>query len=213
MNKKILACDFSLTGCAFIYDDNNYKIKYKYFSSLKSDFKNENCCELYKEDTSINKLDKIIKVFEKLLIDKELFILESPAYSSVNSNNEFKYGYGIMMFLARRHNIPYLLIPPISNKLYFTGNGKATKDDMIKKADDYNNIINIKEISKKHQEDISDCLSLYLLGKDYINNYDYLVLSGENKHFNNLELNKQQVIAKLYNREDLVKKIIKLRKK
>ncbi len=213
MNKKILACDFSLTGCAFIYDDNNYKVKYKYFSSLKSDFKNENCCELYKEDTSVNKLDKIIKVFEKLLIDKELFILESPAYSSVNSNNEFKYGYGIMMFLARKHNVPYLLIPPISNKLYFTGNGKATKDDMIKKADDYNNIINIKEISKKHQEDISDCLSLYLLGKDYIKNYDYLVLSGENKHFNNLELNKQQVIAKLYNREDLVKKIIKLRKK
>ena len=213
MNKKILACDFSLTGCAFIYDDNNHKVKYKYFSSLKSDFKNENCCELYKEDTSVNKLDKIIKVFEKLLIDKELFILESPAYSSVNSNNEFKYGYGIMMFLARKHNVPYLLIPPISNKLYFTGNGKATKDDMIKKANDYNNIINIKEISKKHQEDISDCLSLYLLGKDYINNYDYLVLSGENKHFNNLELNKQQVIAKLYNREDLVKKIIKLRKK
>lgn len=219
MNKNILAIDFSLNGTALVYgngDKNN--ISYKYFSPLKKDAKNPNCIEINKDMSSEQKLDYAICTILCYLKKTDLLVLENASYNSVNSNNAFKGGYHIILYLARQLNIPYLLVSPISNKLFFTGNAKATKDDMKKELNKYSTCIKNEDISPKHLEDIADCFALYNLGYIF-EKYNRLpakkgcIDTSDIKPFESLPLHQQQVIAKLRGREDLYKEIVKLRNK
>jgi hypothetical protein len=119
MNKKILAIDYSLSGSAFIYGYiKENKFQYKYFSSMKMDSKNENCIPIDKTLPAEQRLDNIITLFVNLLYDVDYVFLEAPSFNSKNSSSDFKDGYAIIKYICRQNNIPYLLIPPISNKLY-----------------------------------------------------------------------------------------------
>ena len=210
MNKKILAIDYSLSGSAFIYGYiKENKFEYKYFSSMKMDSKNENCIPIDKTLPAEQRLDNIITLFVNLLYDVDYVFLEAPSFNSKNSSSDFKDGYAIIKYICRQNNIPYLLIPPISNKLYFTGSGKAEKIDMVNFATkNYNKYIDFENISNKHKEDIADVCGLYQLGKDFLN-------SGacDTKYFEELPLHRQQVVATFKGREDLAKQINKLRNK
>lgn len=218
-DKKILAIDYSLSGSAFIYGYvNEDKFNYKYFSAMKMDSKNHNCVPIDKNLPAEQRLDNIIVLFVNLLNGIDLVILEAPSFNSKNSSSDFKDGYAIIKYICRQRNIPYILIPPISNKLYFTGNGKAEKIDMVNFAvENYSKQIDFENISNKHKEDIADVCGLYQLGKDYLN---CNVLPSKNgvdtsdvKLFECLPLHRQQIVANLYGREDLVNKISKLRNK
>lgn len=218
---KILSIDFSLSGSAFIYGNiNSDRINYVYFSGLKKDINNNShCIKILPEYTADDKLDYIITYYINLIEKDNIqyIFLEAPSFNSINTSNAFKEGYGLIKYFARQNNIPYLLIPPISNKLFFTENSKATKDEMVSKAIKlYENKIDFGYISKKHCEDVADALSLYTLGREYLLCNRLLVKKGcvdarDIKYFETLPLHQQQVIAKLYNREDLYKEIVKRR--
>jgi hypothetical protein len=95
--------------------------------------------------------------------------------------------------------------------LFFTGNARAEKSEMVQQAVKlYGNTIDFDSISKKHREDVSDALSLFTLGKEYLLNKDNLNTADV---IQVLPLHQQQVIAKLCGREDLYKEIVKLRSK
>jgi Holliday junction resolvasome RuvABC endonuclease subunit len=209
---KILSIDFSLTGTAFIWGDTK-NINYKYFSNLKSDTNNLHCVSIPKEFKSCDKLDFVIHDYMKLCANEDIkyVFLEAPSFNSSNSNSEFKSGYGVLTWFARQVGIPYLLVPPISLKLFFTGNARAEKSEMVQQAVKlYGNTIDFDSISKKHREDVSDALSLFTLGKEYLLNKDNLNTADV---IQVLPLHQQQVIAKLCGREDLYKEIVKLRSK
>lgn len=219
--KKILTIDFSLTGSAFIWGDiTSDKLGYSYFSDKKKDYENNSHCQkLLKEYTSDDKLDYIISYYINLL-DKEginYIFLESPSYNSVNTNDAFKEGYGLIKYYARQNGIKYQLIPPITSKLYFTGNARAEKQDMINQAvNQFGKQVEFETISKKHQEDIADALSLYSLGVDYFSCTDLghglYFQTGDIKHYDFLPPHRKMVVAKLYNRQDLYKQADKERK-
>lgn len=220
-DKKILTIDFSLTGSAFIWGDiSTDKLGYSYFSDKKKDYENNlHCQKILKEYTSDDKLDYIITYYINLL-DKEnidYIFLESPSYNSVNTNDAFKEGYGLIKHYARKEGIKYELIPPITSKLYFTGNARAEKQDMINRAvHQFGKQVEFDIISKKHQEDIADALSLYSLGVDYFKCTDLerglYFQTGDVKYYDFLPPYRKMVIAKLYNRQDLYKLADKERK-
>lgn len=90
---------------------------------------------------------------------------------------------------------------------------------MVEKAKEiYGQDIDFSSISSKHQEDVSDALSLFKLGSEYIRCNRLPAPKGyadtqDIKPFDCLPLYQQQVIAKLYNREDLYNEIKKTRQK
>ena len=78
--------------------------------------------------------------------------------------------------------------------------------------------IDFEAISTKHQEDVSDALSLYELGRTYVECHRLPAPKGyvdtcDIKPYQCLPLHKQQVIAKLYERKDLYEEAKKLRQK
>ncbi len=100
-NKKILSCDFSLTGTCFFYNIGSLdNFEFKYFSDKKFDFKNNECIEIPNDYKSEDKLDLVIKEFLHLVQDRDLFIIESPSFNSLNNNSAFKDGYGIMSYFV-----------------------------------------------------------------------------------------------------------------
>lgn len=219
MDKIILSLDFSLNGSAIWIGDGTYKnTKYYYFSPLKSDKNNINCIPIEEGLNSTDKLDNVICFFLSKINNIDLVVLESASFSSTNSSSDFKAGYHIITYLCRRLGIECLQIPPITNKMFFTDNAKATKEDMIKQAEKYPNYINLDDVSKKKREDLSDALSLYFLG------YEYLMCSRlpapkgcadtqDIKYYDTLPLNDKMVIARLKGREDLYNKAKKQRDK
>lgn len=220
-NKTILACDPSLTGSAWILGTSEGEILgYNYFSALKSDIRNnEHCKEIQEGLTSKEKLDNLINFYLQIVNKVDLLVMEAPSYNSVNANNEFKYSYGILEWLSRRLDVDVLLITPISLKLYFTDNARAEKDDMLQEAEKiYGNIIDFNNISKKHRYDVADCSAVYNLGVNYLTCNRLPAPKGcvdtcDIKPYDMLPLHQKQVIAKLYNREDLYKEAKKIRDK
>lgn len=219
-HKNILSIDFSLNGSAMIYGNIQEGIKdYFYFSNMKKDSLNEHCIEVNKEDKPCNKLDNVICKFLSLINKVDFVVLESASFNSLNSTTDFHGGYHIFKYLCRRLNIELLEISPISNKLFFTGNSKADKKEMIETAvKEFGKDIDFENISSKHTEDIADALSLYLLGETYLRCYRMPAPKGycgtsDIKPVQELPLHRQQVIYKLYNRDDLYKEIVKLRSK
>ena len=220
-NKLILSIDFSLTGSAFIVGLVNDLKYFTYFSSLQMDKKNEFCTYLPKEYKGEDKLDYLITHYLKIIDETpiDLIILEAPSFNSNNSSNEFKGGYELIKYFARQKGIKYLLIPPISNKLFFTENAKASKKEMVEQAKSlFGKDIDFEAISTKHQEDVSDALSLYELGRTYVECHRLPAPKGcvdtcDIKPYQCLPLHKQQVIAKLYERKDLYEEAKKLRQK
>lgn len=217
---KIATCDFSLTGSCFFYteNDNIDRYSFTYYSDKKGDTKNDNCIFLSKEMKSEDKLDEIVGFCTYLVYDKDLFIMESPAFNSINSSSCFKDGYGIISYICRRLHVPVLFVPPISLKLYISDNAKALKEDIRQSIiRDYG--VDYKEISKYKWDNICDARALYELGKDYIKcdgglpAPKGLVNTSDIEYFESLPLYKQQVIARLYGREDLCKEISKKRRK
>lgn len=218
--KNILSIDFSLNGSAMIYGNIQEGIKdYFYFSNMKKDSLNEHCIEVNKEDKPCNKLDNVICKFLSLINKVDFVVLESASFNSLNSTTDFRGGYHIFKYLCRRLNIELLEISPISNKLFFTGNSKADKKEMIKTAvKEFGKYIEFENISSKHTEDIADALSLYLLGETYLRCYRMPASKGccgtsDIKTVEELPLHRKQVIYKLYGRDDLYKEIVKLRSK
>lgn len=219
MNKKILSLDFSLNGSAIWIGDGTPKnTKYYYFSPLKGDIKNTNCIPIEDGLNSTEKLDNVICFFLSKINDIDLVVLESASFSSSNSNTDFKAGYHIITYLCRRLNIECIQIPPITNKMFFTDNAKATKDEMVKQLEKYTNFIDLNDVSKKKREDLADAFSLYMIGYEYLLCTRLPAPKGclgtqDVKFYDTLPLNDKMVIAKLYNREDLYKEAKKQREK
>lgn len=219
MNKTILSLDYSLNGSAiWIGDGTPQNTQYYYFSNLKSDFKNEHCIPIQEGSSSTDKLDNVICFFLSKIKDIDLVVLESASFSSVNSSTDFKAGYNIIAYLCRRLNIECIQIPPITNKLFFTDNAKATKDEMVKRLEEYTKFININEVSRRKREDLADSFSLFTIGVDYLKSYRLPAPKGyvdtqDIKYFETLPLNRQMVISKLYNRNDLYDEAKKQRDK
>lgn len=207
----ILAVDPSLTGSSFIFGDKNGNVlNYLYFSNQKKDTKNKHCIEVPKDYKSKDKLDLILQKFMLSVgnYNVKFVIIESPSYNSSNSNNEFKAMYGIMAWFLRQVKVEYIFIPPISNKLYFTNNARASKEDMIGQAiSEYGKIIDFEQISNKHSEDVADSLSMYSIA------YNYLHCISEPKCINGLPLHRQQVLFKILGDENNYKKVQKKRNK
>lgn len=219
MNKKILSLDFSLNGSAiWIGDGTPQNTQYYYFSSLKSDAKNSHCIPISQGLNSSEKLDNVISFFLSKIKDINLVVLESASFSSTNSNTDFKAGYNIITYLCRRLNVKCLQIPPITNKLFFVDNAKATKDEMVQQLEKFTNYIDLSEVSKKKKEDLADSFSLYMIGYEYLMCTRLPAPKGcvgtqDIKYYDTLPLNDQMVISKLYNREDLYKEAKKQRDK
>lgn len=218
---KILAIDPSLTGTAYIYGDidDMSTLEHKYFSDKKMDIKNEHCVEIPKGYTGEQKLDLVLQHIMLLCANNpvDLIVLESPSYSSCNTSDAFKTLYGLITWFARQVKIKYLLIPPITSKLYFTNNARAEKIDMVNQAiSEFGCYINFENVSKKHCEDIADALSLYSLGTDYLKcanlGRELYFQTGDIKYYDFLLPYRKMVVAKLYNRQDLYKQADKERK-
>lgn len=217
---RLLALDLSLNGTGAIYGTPEIGIvDYKFFSLLNSDIKNSHCIQVDKNDDSVEKLDKLICWYLKQVNKVDLCIMESPSLYGVNSSSAFKDIYGIIQYLNRRLDIPTLLIPPISLKMYATDNSKAEKIDMVNQSiKEYGDKIDFESISKKHSEDVADASHLFTIGVDYLKSYRLPAPKGyvgtqDIKYFETLPLNRQMVIAKLYNRNDLYDEAKKQRDK
>ena len=219
-NKTICSIDFSLNGSAIIIGNTkDNKIDYKYFSNLKSDLKNENCVSIPDGINGTEKLDNVICHFLSKINKIDLVVLESASFNSTNSSTDFQGGYHIIRYLCRRLGIQCLEVSPISNKLFFTDNARATKEHMLAKAlQKYLSQVDFLKISTKHKYDVSDALSLYELGYVYLRCHKSLnnkseIKSSDIKYYDTLPLHQKQVVANLYGREDLVKEIKKQRDK
>ena len=223
---NILSIDFSLNGSAIVFGstdgakDNNYGILcFNYFSNLKSDLKNEFCKPIPDGISGTDKLDNLICYFLSVINKVDFVVLESASFNSQNSSTDFQGGYHIIRYLCRRLDIECLEVPPITNKLFFTDNARATKDEMVNKAiEKFGNIIDFDKISKKHREDVSDALSLYELGYKYLKCNILpapkgFVGTNDIKYYDTLLLNEKQVISRLYGREDLYNEAKKQRDK
>lgn len=226
INKTILSIDFSLNGSAIVFGstkdvkDNNYGIlAFNYFSNLKSDLNNEHCRPIPDGINGTDKLDNLICYFLSVINKVDFVVLESASFNSQNSSTDFQGGYHIIRYLCRRLDIECLEIPPITNKLFFTDNARATKQEMVNKAiEKFSNIIDFNKISKKHREDVSDALSLYELGYTYLKCNRLPAPKGyvgtsDIKYYDTLPLHQKQVIARLYNRDDLYNEAKKQRDK
>lgn len=220
MDKIIISLDVSLNGSGIIIGTPSKGItNYYYFSPLKNDFKNEHCIPVDKNDDSITKLDKFICWYLSQVNKIDLCIMESPSLYGVNSSSAFKDIYGIVEYLNRRLDIPTLLISPISLKMYATNNAKAEKIDMVNQSiKEYGDKIDFESVSRKHREDLADSLSLFTIGVDYLKSYRLPAPKGyidtqDIKYFETLPLNRQMVISKLYNRDDLYNEAKKQRDK
>lgn len=226
INKTILSIDFSLNGSAIVFGstkdakDNNYGIlAFNYFSNLKSDLNNEHCRPIPDGINGTDKLDNLICYFLSVINKVDFVVLESASFNSQNSSTDFQGGYHIIRYLCRRLGIECLEIPPITNKLFFTDNARATKQEMVNKAvEKFSNIIDFNKISKKHREDVSDALSLYELGYTYLKCNRLPAPKGyvgtsDIKYYDTLPLHQKQVIARLYNRDDLCNEAKKQRDK
>ena len=226
INKTILSIDFSLNGSAIVFGstkdvkDNNYGIlAFNYFSNLKSDLNNEHCRPIPDGINGTDKLDNLICYFLSVINKVDFVVLESASFNSQNSSTDFQGGYHIIRYLCRRLGIECLEIPPITNKLFFTDNARATKQEMVNKAiEKFSNIIDFNKISKKHREDVSDALSLYELGYTYLKCNRLPAPKGyvgtsDIKYYDTLPLHQKQVIARLYSRDDLYNEAKKQRDK
>lgn len=225
-DKIILAIDYSLTGSSIIIgttkkiEDNDYGIlAFNYFSNLKSDQNNKFCVPIPDGISGTEKLDNLICHFLSIINKIDFIVLESASFNSQNSSTDFQGGYHIIRYLCRRLGIECLEVPPITNKLFFTDNARATKNEMVDNAiKKFGDIIDFDKISKKHREDVSDALSLYELGYKYLKSNRLPAPKGcvgtqDIKYYDTLPLNQKQVIAKLYNRDDLYNEAKKQRDK
>lgn len=219
-NKRIISLDLSLNGTGVIYGTPEMGIvDYKFFSPLQSDIKNEHCIKVDKNSSSTEKLDNLICWYLRQVNKVDFAVMESPSLYGVNSSSAFKDIYGIIEYLNRRLDIETILIPPISLKMYATDNSKAEKIDMVNQSiKEYGDIIDFENISRKHREDIADASHLFTVGVDYLKSYRLPAPKGymdtqDIKYFKTLPLNRQMVIAKLYNRNDLYDEAKKQRDK
>lgn len=216
---KIMAIDYSVNGTCIFLTDIDGSIEYLYFSEYVSDKNNKNCIPVDKTEPTLKRVDKIAEAIEEVFKENgvNLLVLESASYSSSNKNDDFKDGYAIIRYLARKYNIKYIQVPPVSLKLFLTGNSKAEKEDMRQAIiNEFN--IDYKDISTKKWDNLCDSRALYLLGETYLKCNRLPAPKGcidtaDIKLFETLPLHRQQVIAGLYNRQDLVKDIQKKRNK
>lgn len=216
---KIMAIDYSVNGTCIFLTDIDGSMEYLYFSEYANDKNNKNCIPVDKTQPTLIRVDKIAEAIEEVFKENgvNLLVLESASYSSSNKNDDFKDGYAIIRYLARKYNIKYIQVPPVSLKLFLTGNSKAEKEDMRQAIiNEFN--IDYKDISAKKWDNLCDSRALYLLGETYLKCNRLPAEKGcmgtqDIKYFETLPLYRQQVIAGLYNRQDLVKDIQKKRNK
>lgn len=216
---KIMAIDYSVNGTCIFLTDIDGSVEYLYFSEYANDKNNKNCIPVDKTQPTLIRVDKIAEAIEEVFKENgvNLLVLESASYSSSNKNDDFKDGYAIIRYLARKYNIKYIQVPPVSLKLFLTGNSKAEKEDMRQAIiNEFN--IDYKDISAKKWDNLCDSRALYLLGETYLKCNRLPAKKGcidtqDIKYFETLPLYRQQVIAGLYNRQDLVKDIQKKRNK
>lgn len=210
----ILAIDPSLRGSSFILGDIKGNINnYIYFSDQKKDIKNSHCIEIPQWYKSKDKFDLTLQKFMLTVGNNNVkfVIMESPSYNSSNCNDEFKAIYSTIAWFLRQVRVQYMFISPVSNKLYFTDNAHANKEDMVKQAvAEYGEIIDFTQISTKHSEDVADSLSMYSIAQNY------LCCTSNSNYIYNLPLHRQQVLFKLLgdekNYKDIQKKRNKLKK-
>lgn len=116
-----------------------------------------------KECRKMADVNSVIDIFEHILWSNRIDVLyiESIAMSANGRIDQLAFINGCMRRACYARGVPCYAISPSTNKKNFTGNGHATKDDMIKywKMADDRFDINIK------LDDLADAYALACFGK------------------------------------------------
>ena len=108
----------------------------------------------------------IKQVVASLLEHVEFAAMEGYSYDSVGRVFELGEIGGVLKVLLIERNVPYIIVPPVLLKKFATGNTSATKEQMIKAAqerafhpadDNQADAFFLAHIARTHKMDIATC--------------------------------------------------------
>ena len=124
---NVLGIDFSLNGTGLaIYNGKEITLK-KLFTTTQKDEKNNPEIFIYspKMDNQMTKIDDVVAKIIPFTNEADFILMEDHIGRYFNWMD----GYGVLKYLLRRNNKPYVMASPTMVKKY-AGNGKASKDMM-----------------------------------------------------------------------------------
>lgn len=200
---KVMGIDYSANFTGVVYDGLQNK-SYWFTSTLKRDRDNcFNCTFLPKDLNTVEKVDTICNNIFGIINESrpDLVAIESPAFMGSNQTAEFQDGYAIIKYVLRTMGISYILVPPISLKLFASGNAKGEKIDVAQGLKrDYG--CDYFEVTS-HWDNLFDAEALYRIASCY----------STPEIIPELQLYKQQVLYGLLGDAKKLKEVKKLRQK
>ena len=202
-NKRVIGIDYSANFTGVVYDDIENDRTFWFTSNLIRDKNNINCTFIDKNIKTLEKVDLICDNIFGIIneIKPELVAIESPAFMASNQNSDFQDGYAIIKYVLRTMGINYILVPPISLKLFACDNTKA---DKLEVANGLKRVFKCNYDNETSKWDnLYDAHALYEIAKLCINQ----------ELLPDVDLSKQQVIYGLLKNDIKLKEIKKLRQK
>lgn len=202
-NIKAMGIDYSANFTGVVYTNIIGDRDFWFTSNLKRDKDNTHCTFLNKELKTLEKVDIICDNIFGLIneVQPQVVAMESPAFMASNQNADFQDGYGIIKYVLRTMGIPYILIPPISLKLFACGNARAEKLEVADGIEQTYDVIYSGETT--HWDNLYDAHTLYEIAKLYINQ----------ENISTVDLSKQQVMYGLLGNTKMLNEVKKLRSK
>ena len=110
-----------------------------------------------------------VRGFATSLRVADLAVIEAPAYSrSGPGHEELAALRGVVRHMLWMRRIPFALVPPSTLKLYTTGYGAASKQDMVKAVDArYGSQMAVQRVCEGRW-DMADALALAAMGYDHL---------------------------------------------
>ena len=192
-NIKAMGIDYSANFTGVVYTNIIGDRDFWFTSNLRRDKDNTHCTFLNKELKTLEKVD--------IICDNIFGLMESPAFMASNQNADFQDGYGIIKYVLRTMGIPYILVPPISLKLFACGNARAEKLEVADGIEQTYDVIYSGETT--HWDNLYDAHTLYEIAKLYINQ----------ENISTVDLSKQQVMYGLLGNTKMLNEVKKLRSK
>ena len=129
---KSMGIDYSANFTGVVYDNILGNTDYWFTSNLKRDKNNTKCTYLDKDMNTVQKVDTICDNIFGIINESrpDIVVMESPAFMASNQNATFQDGYAIIKYVLRTMGINYILVPPVSLKLFSCGNARAEKQDV-----------------------------------------------------------------------------------
>ena len=198
---KSMGIDYSANFTGVVYDNILGNTDYWFTSNLKRDKNNTKCTYLDKDMGTVQKVDTICDNIFGIINESrpDIVVMESPAFMASNQNATFQDGYAIIKYVLRTMGINYILVPPVSLKLFSCGNARAEKQDV---AIGLNLAYNCNYYNDTtHWDNLFDADGLYRIGIHYL----------QQNSIPQLPLYKQQVLYNLLGDTEKLKEIKKLR--